>query len=73
MNGTAHVSGAILNPATTDWNIVGTGDFNGDGKRDILWQNNANGQRAVWLMNGTTRTASVSLGTVATPWNIRNY
>ena len=29
----------------------GVGDFNGDGKADILWQNDS-GQAAVWLMNG---------------------
>ena len=27
------------------------GDFNGDGKADILWQND-NGTPAVWLMDG---------------------
>ena len=32
---------------------IGAGDFNGDGKADILWQND-NGQAAIWLMNGTT-------------------
>jgi len=31
----------------------GSGDFDGDGKSDILWQNNS-GQAAVWLMDGTT-------------------
>ena len=30
---------------------VGTGDFNGDGHSDILWQN-ASGQVSVWEMNG---------------------
>jgi hypothetical protein len=34
------------------WQEVGTGDFNGDGHSDILWQN-TNGQVAIWEMNGT--------------------
>ena len=29
------------------------GDFDGDGKADILWQNDS-GQAAIWLMNGTS-------------------
>jgi len=37
----------------TNWEIVGTGDFNGDGKTDILWRNKSTGQNVVWLMNGT--------------------
>jgi glucose/arabinose dehydrogenase len=44
-------------------------DFNGDRKADILWQNTS-GARAIWLMNGTTRTSNVSLGFVATSWSI---
>ncbi len=46
------------------------GDFNGDGKADILWQNSSTGQRGIWLMNGTTLQSAVSLGTVATSWSI---
>ena len=30
---------------------MGTGDFNGDGQTDILWQHQ-DGWLAVWLMNG---------------------
>ncbi|HAF14676.1 MAG TPA: VCBS repeat-containing protein, partial [Blastocatellia bacterium] len=52
--------------------IVGSGDFNGDRKADILWQDTS-GARAIWLMNGTVRSSSVSLGTVPTSWSIRNY
>ena len=32
--------------------MIGTGDFNGDGHSDILWQNTS-GQAAIWEMNGT--------------------
>jgi FG-GAP-like repeat len=28
-------------------------DFNGDGKTDVFWRNDATNQNAVWLMNGT--------------------
>ena len=31
--------------------IEGTGDFNGDGKSDILWQGD-DGTPAVWFMDG---------------------
>ena len=32
----------------TDWHAIGTGDFNGDGRDDILWQND-NGTVREWL------------------------
>ena len=54
MNGTDALStGAVgsFNPGPS-WQIKGTGDFNGDGKSDILWQD-SDGTTAIWLMNGT--------------------
>ena len=38
------------NNASLSWHIVGTGDFNGDGHADILWQND-NGEVTDWLGN----------------------
>jgi hypothetical protein len=34
------------------WKIVGSGDFNGDGRTDILYRNDVTGQVYVMLMNG---------------------
>ena len=33
---------------------VGTGDFNGAGNSDILWQNRNTGQASIWEMSGST-------------------
>jgi hypothetical protein len=55
MNGTERIGHArITNPNPgPGWRAVGTGDFNLDGKADILWQNTS-GEVAISLMDGTT-------------------
>ena len=53
MNGTSIIgAGALANPGPS-WHVAGTGDFNGDGKADILWQN-SDGTPVIWLMNGAS-------------------
>jgi hypothetical protein len=51
------------------WNIVGTGDFNGDGKSDILWRDTA-GNLGIWFINGTKIASIAPLGNVPTAWNV---
>ncbi|MBA2589718.1 MAG: VCBS repeat-containing protein [Alphaproteobacteria bacterium] len=51
--GTVNSASTVTGPGAS-WNIVSSGDFNGDGKSDILWSNNTTGQTEVFLMNGGT-------------------
>ena len=39
----------------TGFHIVGTGDYNGDGKPDILWHHATLGEVWVWPMDGTVK------------------
>jgi Domain of unknown function (DUF4347)/FG-GAP-like repeat len=54
MDGSNVVSSQLTSTPTLDksWKAAGTGDFNGDGKSDILWRND-DGSIALWQMNGT--------------------
>jgi aromatic ring-cleaving dioxygenase len=57
MDGINEVTSGLIYPADPggiDWKVVGAGDFNGDRKPDILFQNQKTGQLIYWLMNGTT-------------------
>jgi hypothetical protein len=72
MNGTTVTSWISLGVIPTAWQIAGTGDFNGDGQPDILWQNTVTGERGVYLMNGAAVTGWVSLGTIPAAWSMMN-
>jgi hypothetical protein len=41
-------SGAYIASVSLDWHIAGLGDFNGDGRSDILWHDWATGGNALW-------------------------
>ena len=43
------------------WIIRGVGDTNGDGKSDVLWQNDTTGGLEVWYLDGFTVTSQGSL------------
>jgi hypothetical protein len=49
----------VMPPA--GWKVVGIGDFNGDGKSDIVFQNQTTNQIAIWFMNGPQWTGGVYL------------
>jgi hypothetical protein len=77
MNGTNFGSAVSLGVVDLAWTIgrpaapaASTADFNGDGQSDLLWQNSATGERAIWLMSGTAYSSSVSLGVTSTDWSI---
>jgi YD repeat-containing protein len=60
-----------------DWRIMGSGDFNGDGKSDLVWYNPATKQLAITIMNGSTVTQKVDvaspppIGTLTQRYDLR--
>ncbi len=60
--------GATANPGPT-WHVVGTGDFNNDGKTDIVLQSNT-GAVAVWDMNGSTVSQAGVLANPGPTWSV---
>jgi hypothetical protein len=52
----ATIPGGVFIDATPEpgWKVVGVGDFNGDGKSDLVFQNQSTGRIVVWFMNGAS-------------------
>jgi hypothetical protein len=55
----------------TNWSLELTGDFNGDGKSDLLWRDNV-GNIVIWFMNATTVSSSQIVAYVPTNWIVVN-
>jgi ELWxxDGT repeat protein len=55
MNGSVLAGGTFLTPDALPgaWTAAGTGDFDLDGRPDILWHHPPSGQLAVWFMRGS--------------------
>jgi hypothetical protein len=52
------------------WSVAQTGDYDRDGKSDILWRDTS-GNVSLWFMNGGQVTSSAGLGNVSTIWTIQ--
>ena len=48
-----------LNPLSEPWTLVASGDFNGDGITDLMWQVPATGDTVEWLMSPNGGVGSV--------------
>jgi hypothetical protein len=59
-------------PDPDNWKVVGNGDYDGDGKSDILWRNATTGQNHMYLMNGASVSSSLKVTTVPNPddWQV---
>ncbi len=71
MDGTTRIGQGSPGSAGQIWQIVDTGDLDGDGHADILWRNQpASGQVFAWFIEGTARVGQGPLGGVSHAWQI---
>src|SRR5437762_89512 len=70
MNGWTIAARGLVNivEPSSFWELKGIGDFDGDGKADILWRNSSTGENYVYFMNGWAIVSRGSLDTVADPY-----
>ena len=73
LNGRTLINGAsFATVSDLTWKIIATGDYNGDGKADLLWRQSSTNLTAMWEMNGRTVTDGRSLITVGRAWAIEH-
>jgi hypothetical protein len=56
MNGTTILAGEgyLRTVADLNWTVAGIGDFDGDGKADIVWRNTSTGENYIYFMDRST-------------------
>ncbi len=72
MSGT-HVQKVNVGTMSSQWTIAQTGDYNGDGKSDILWidTSGTSGNVEVWFMNGA-KVSSMASFTIGKGWSVQS-
>jgi hypothetical protein len=63
MNGLTAAQQVLVNPAVIDpvWRIAGTGDLDGNGRPEILWQHQTGGWLCAWFMSDEALSQAVYL------------
>jgi hypothetical protein len=62
--------GATIDTYATTVQVVGSGDFDGDGNTDIVTQDTSSGVKNIRFMNGNTVSSTVTVTTTATTVNV---
>jgi hypothetical protein len=72
MTGATYIGGANLyRVPDLNWRIETAGDFDGDGRDDLIWRNYATGAVNVWFLDGGRYVSGASLYSVPDPnWKI---
>jgi FG-GAP repeat len=71
MNGTQVSQTGLLGNVAPTWNVISTGDYNGDGKSDLLWQDTG-GDTVVWFLNGFAVSSTALIGTISpSVWTVQ--
>ncbi len=72
MSGMARLSSQAMRSVLVDagWNATHTGDFNHDGRNDLVWRNTTTGANVIWLMQGAEVSSRAALPTVDPTWSI---
>jgi hypothetical protein len=68
MSGTTVIGGGSIGNPGPSWHIFGAGDYNHDGRSDILFQNSS-GAVDIWEMNGTSIVQSSLLPNPGPTWH----
>jgi hypothetical protein len=62
VTGATYVWGSVVTGAPSlplNWKLSATGDFNADGKADILWRNTTSQKLVIWTMSGNAKVGNV--------------
>jgi CSLREA domain-containing protein len=68
-DGATILDSTTVGTVPTTQHVIDSGDYNGDGNADILWQDDA-GTVSLWEMNGPNALAMTNVATVPAWWQI---
>ena len=64
--------GAGFGVVPLDWAIAGVGDYDGDGRSDLLWRQGSTGAVYLWRFTSPSTMAGQDIGLVGGEWTVVN-